>query len=485
MAKIFNGVPRVCAIGGIAFVCFVSGFLRGAQPELPILPDSFLARLSDEARTQFEAAYARLKEPSPNSILAGQLGMIAQAHEQHRLALSLYAIAEAGSPEAFEWPYYSGTAHNVLGETQAALDAFLRAQKLSPDYVPLKLNLADVLFDLNRWEESRTLYQAVILSYPDLPSAHFGLGKCLRELGDSEQAIEHFREACRLYPNYGSAHYALAQAYRTAGQMDKAKAEMDLYQQHRLHRPVVGDGLLNAIAQLKTGAGKANDLLKEGIALGERGDLEGAIARHLEAVAANPGLLQAQINLIILYGKSGNMEGAAASFARAIELEENSAEAYYNYGVALFTKERYDEASQSFQKALSIDPTYALAFNYIGQVSERKGKFSEAEQAYREALEQAADLRIAHFNLARMLITQGKYDEAILELERLLEQEDEQTAHHLFAVATAHVRAGRFEEGLQFAEKALAKAEELGLTQLRDSIQRNIAQLRKSTGKQP
>lgn len=469
----------------IAFGWCVSGFLWGAQPELPALPDSFLARLSDEARTQFEAGYARLKEPSPNSTLAGQLGMIAQAHEQHRLALSLYAIAEAGSPEAFEWPYYSGTAHNVLGETQAAFEAFERAQRLSPEYVPLKLNLADVLFDLNRWEESRALYQEVIASHPDLPSAHFGLGKCLRELGDSEQAIEHFREACRLYPNYGGAHYALAQAYRATGQADLAKAELELYQKHRLHRPVVGDGFLNAIAQLKTGAGKANELLKQGIALGERGDLAGAIATHLEAVAADPELLQAHINLIILYGRSGNMEGAATSYANAIALEENSAEANYNYGVALFMKERYDEAQQSFQKALSIDPAYALAHNYSGQISELHGRFSEAENEYREALRHDAGLRTARFNLARMLIAQQKNDEAIQELNRLLEHEDEQTAHHLFAVATAHVRAGRVDEGLRFAEKALAKAEELGLTQLRESIERNITQLRKSAGKLP
>ena len=73
------------------------------------------------------------------------------------------------------------------------------------------------------------------------------------------------------------------------------------------------------------------------------------------------------------------------------------------------------------------------------------------ETAYDQAL---SDL--GRFNLARMLIALGRNDDAVVELERLIAMapEDQESPRYLYALSTAHVRAGRVERALAYAQDA-------------------------------
>jgi len=77
-----------------------------------------------------------------------------------------------------------------------------------------------------------------------------------------------------------------------------------------------------------------------------------------------------------------------------------------------------------------------------------------------------------------MLIALGRNGEAITELEKIVEPRDAEAARYLFALSTAHVRAGHKDEGIRWATEARQVALEHGQQELAAAIARDLAALR-------
>jgi tetratricopeptide (TPR) repeat protein len=74
------------------------------------------------------------------------------------------------------------------------------------------------------------LNQAIHLD-AKLAAAYLQLGILHSDRGDFSRAVSDYRQAIQAEPQLEEAHYRLAQAYRQAGEPDKAKAELQLYDQ--------------------------------------------------------------------------------------------------------------------------------------------------------------------------------------------------------------------------------------------------------------
>ena len=101
-----------------------------------------------------------------------------------------------------------------------------------------------------------------------------------------------------------------------------------------------------------------------------------------------------------------------------------------------------------------------------------------AAAAYRQAVDAQPTFRLARFNLGRMLIALSRPGDAIVELEKLTEPRDADAPRYLFALATAHVRAGHREEGIKWATDAKQLAATHGQAELAAAIDRELARLR-------
>jgi Tfp pilus assembly protein PilF len=219
--------------------------------------------------------------------------------------------------------------------------------------------------------------------------------------------------------------------------------------------------------------------LTEGLRLADAGDLAGAIAAHEAALAADPSIAQAHANLIALYGRQKNWAKAEAHYRAVVALGVNLADAHYDYGVLLGMQERWADAASAYRQAIAVNPRHARAQNNLGQVLERMNDVSGAAAAYAQAVEGQPTFRLARFNLGRMLIGQGRPDDAIRVLEPAVEPRDAEAPRYLFALATAHVRAGHADEGVKRATEAAALARTLGQQELAAAIERDLAALRK------
>ena len=141
-------------------------------------------------------------------------------------------------------------------------------------------------------------------------------------------------------------------------------------------------------------------------------------------------------------------------------------------------QERWEDAADAYRKAIAVNLRHAGAHNNLGQILERQQKIDAAAAAYRQAVDAQPTFRLARFNLGRMLIALSRPDEAIVELEKLTEPRDADAPRYLFALATAHVRAGHREEGIKWATDAKQLAATLGQAELAAAIERELARLR-------
>src|SRR5207244_11079892 len=101
--------------------------------------------------------------------------------------------------------------------------------------------------------------------------------------------------------------------------------------------------------------------LQDGLALAESGDLAGAIAAHEAALARDPSIAQAHVNLISLYGRTQNWAKAEEHFDAAVALGFDLDEAHYNHGVLLGLQEKWALAEAAYRHALAVNPHHAAA----------------------------------------------------------------------------------------------------------------------------
>jgi len=440
-------------------------------PPLPALPlDTYEPGIREPITQADEAVRRAPRDPDRN----GALGMLLYANEQYELAETCFARARALAPAEARWAYALGRTRVYLARYEGAIESLEDALRLEPGSLPARLMLAKALLEGGRAEESLGVYRKIADERPDAAEAHYGLGRIAAARGETSAAIEHLRKACELFSGFGAAHYALARAYRETGEGAKARDELALYQKNKLGWPTVPDPWIAAIVALKTGA---NARLIKGIQLAEEGRLREAAEEHEAALATDPKLVQAHVNLIRLYAELGQTGKAEQHYHAALAKDPNLAELHHNYGVLLTGQARDAEAMDAFRKAVELNPAHADAQNNLAYLFMTSGKLDEAAAHYRKALESRPQHRAARFNLARILVQQGRLREAIEHLEQTLLPEDAETPRCTYALGAAWARLGNREEAARYMREARWKATTLGQTELLASIDRDLRAL--------
>jgi protein O-mannosyl-transferase len=155
-----------------------------------------------------------------------------------------------------------------------------------------------------------TLYTATLQKNPGCWMAHYNLGIILREQGDVDQALEHYRQAFALRPNYAEAHYNLARCLVEKGQLDDA---IEHYEKALKINP----------ADPET----HNNL---GVTLFGIGRVDDAIVHYQKALAIWPGYAAAACNLanaLIVRQLPGDLDDAIARYSMCLAQAPDQAEA--------------------------------------------------------------------------------------------------------------------------------------------------------------
>jgi tetratricopeptide (TPR) repeat protein len=443
--------------------------------QVPDLPKVTVADLPAEVRDQVREAYDQALKGARAADASGKLGMLLDLYNRPDQAVLCYRRAHDLDPGAFKWLYFLGTLEAKRGQAVAAVKTLREALRLKPDYLPALLKLAEGQFDAGDLKASAQAYSGILKAHPDAAEACYGLGRIALAHGDSTAAGQCFRKACDLFPPYGAAHYQLAQIDRKSGKAEEADRQLAEYVKDRTLVPPVEDPLRDEMRALDRSAAS---LLQRGIELEAAGRLEEAISTHERALELDPGLMQAHVNLIILYGRAGDFRKAEEQYQAALKLgADKYPDAYYNYGVLMMKQDRLAEAEAAFSKAIEIKPAHAEALNDLGYLEERQGKLEDAATRYRKAIVAQPDFRKARFNLARILIHQRGYAEAIEQLRQTLTPVDEETPAYLYALGAAYGRSGDQADAVKYLEKAKDEAIAYRQDELTADIEKDLRSL--------
>ncbi|RME02640.1 MAG: tetratricopeptide repeat protein [Deltaproteobacteria bacterium] len=189
-------------------------------------------------------------------------------------------------------------------------------------------------------------------------------GEELRRLDRCMEAIPRFHEALQRFPENDTAHLGLARCLREIGDYDGALAELEaLLARHP-------DFTRARVARFMTQGKKA---------LAQR-DFVAAAAAFRQAHESDPHFLPAAVEYRLALGKlyrsQGHLDDAVTAFEQAVALDPHSYSAHLALGATLAMQGKFDLSERSLQRALALRPgstTARLALSRISGERKRSG----------------------------------------------------------------------------------------------------------------
>ena len=270
------------------------------------------------------------------------------------------------------------------------------------------------------WSDPVTLWSDVVAKSPDSSRAHDELGLALAGADRLEEAFDHYATAVRLDPPKPDPHLHLGYTLVQLGYPDEGMERMQL------------------------------------------------------VLEIDPDNAPAHNAIGLTWMDRGRVKLAAAHLARAVNLAPEHANHHNSLGVALDRLGRSDEARSHYRRAVALDPRHSKAYANLGEMAAREGRDPEA--IHFSELAHRFDRRsvVARNNLAWLLATSA--DPALhdapraIELAESLQAEGEEGADLLDTLAAAYAAAGRFEDAIPAATRAVSQARTSGKAALAAEI---------------
>ncbi len=156
-----------------------------------------------------------------------------------------------------------------------------------------------------------------------------------------------------------------------------------------------------------------------GVALGDLGRTDEAIAQLREAIRLNPSYVDAHTNLGRALRLHGSPTDAADEFRLALRYYPQYAAAHNGLGIVL-AGSKPDEALEQFAEAIRLDPMNSEPQYNMGLVLAQTGRLQEAIGHFSEALRLRPDFVEAHNSMGMALAATGSNQEAIAHFEEAL-----------------------------------------------------------------
>jgi tetratricopeptide (TPR) repeat protein len=261
--------------------------------------------------------------------------------------------------------------------------------------------------------------------------------------GEVERAIEELTETVRLNPRSADAFRERA---ALALRRSKAKEAVADFTQAIELQPTMAAAYL----------GRGQALLK-------LSKIEQAVADFSEAARLTPWDWQPWYRRGLAHAARRQHEQAVADFSEAIRMAPDLPATYLQRALIYTQLGQYDRAIADYSEQIRLSPESPAAYNFRARLYGRLGNHAAAITDHRRASELDPGNANTHHDLAWIWATSP--DAALRDGQRAVdaarkacELTDWKQAHCLDALAAAHAESGRFDEAVQWAEKAVELA---------------------------
>jgi Flp pilus assembly protein TadD len=237
-------------------------------------------------------------------------------------------------------------------------------------------------------------------------------------------------------PEVAFAHFQLGYAYTALKRGDEARAE---YERAIALDPRMPEAYLNL-----------------GILLLDKQEYAAAVAPLSKAVELLPAQSRPRSLLAVAQERSGDREGAARSFEGVLHLDPNDSAANHYLGEIDLRRGKPAEAEARFRHALEIRPDAPEALQGLAQSLEAQNK-SEAADAYRKYLAVMPGDAGARAHLIHLLVSNQEYDAALAELNHS-EAGNPPSLDSLRLRADIQIAQKKFADAIQTLQQAIALA---------------------------
>jgi tetratricopeptide (TPR) repeat protein len=328
-------------------------------------------------------------------------------------ALQQLAAAITADPGRAEAHRLFGIASHLDDQREQSVAAYSEAIRLEPANERARLGLADVLVDMERYDEAE-----------------------LR-----------LRETARLLPLGVQAQYRLGRLLQARGRYADALPPLEHVTQFT---PLAGQDPLYEIVALvyanQADFGRARDALRK-------------------QIAVNPNNADAHRRLGDVYVRLGRPAEALTEFLAAVLVDRGNVLAYVGMAQLHFREGRHADAVQAARSAIAIDRgqkearyTLAMSLLRLGQPDEGRRELAAFEELQTEA-DAAARRKFELDGLNREVTVQlgaANHQGAIPLLRQIIERQPDDASSYV-ALGTSLLKAGQATEAVQAFEAALQR----------------------------
>jgi len=237
------------------------------------------------------------------------------------------------------------------------------------------------LYNQEKYDAAKEIFETILDENDDIAEAHYYLAKCLFNLGDLDDAIEHGEKAVELDDKNAEYHFDLGMMYaedaRDASFFRAPFIAGDIKEQFERTVELDPDHLQSRI-------GLAQFYLQApGIA---GGDIDKALEQA--AIIVTMDEMQGRLLLSQIYIEKENFNKAEAELKLLEEKFGEDPEFYYfynNYGYFLLNRGRVDEAIEKFKIQVSLAPEEANPHDSLGEAYRINGMLVESLEEYQKA----------------------------------------------------------------------------------------------------
>lgn len=356
-----------------------------------------------------------------------------------------------------------------VDDTDAALKAVEEGISLYGDNNSLVWLKADILMDLEKYQEALGLYRRILDEEDDNPSLHINVGKCLDKIGQgrmndkAEDALREYEKAYEINPRHSEVNFLIMRIYKRKFMYDGGARES------------YDKALFHASAQLEISE-DAYYYIERGLVYEEGHELDKALADFLEAAKLEPDNIYAHNNAGNICRKMRKFDLALKEFETAMKLpnENQNVWVYSNMAELLETMGEYKKALEYMLKQVEVFPNSRYLLENLARQYERAKRYASAISTYEKMrklgyirdYELSYNVAGCHYLAGSNMAAKRQYLKAISLAEKegngLLECYDE---YGDFCRDT-----GRFKEALEAYEKCLSLADKKDSYTIRNRI---------------
>jgi tetratricopeptide (TPR) repeat protein len=256
------------------------------------------------------------------------------------------------------------------------------------------------------WKNNLALFGHTIEVTENNYFIHHAYGDALLKEGRLDEATFHFQESMRIRPRYKEPYNGLANSFYKQGRFDEAIA---IYTK-----------------RLRIGKPEAVIYFRLGMAYYRKGAYGPAVQSFKECLRLDPDSVSTHKNLAKVVMRLNDPDAAISHLTEAIRLNPNIASTHFNLARALKSKGRTEEAITHFRETLHIRPNWEKPMNSLAWI------FATHSESNLRDPQEALSLALQACELA-----------------------DYQDPGLVDTLAAAYAAAGRFDDAIATAEKAV------------------------------